>query len=238
MSEHLLEVRGIDAYYGPIQALREVSLHVDKGEIVTLIGANGAGKTTLLNTLFGNPRALVGHILFRGEEITRLPTYQIAKRGLALVPEGRHIFPGMTVEENLVMGTIPVGMEHADEDRQAMFELFPRLEERRDQRAGTLSGGEQQMLAIARALMARPEMILLDEPSLGLAPLVVKRIFEVLREIAGLGKTIFLVEQNANHALKLADRGYVLVNGVIELQGSGKELLGNPQVRQAYLGGH
>ncbi len=234
----LLDVRGIDTFYGAIQALRGVSLHVSRGEIVTLIGANGAGKTTLLGSIFGNPRASVGSVSFDGEDITTLATHRIAPRGIALVPEGRHIFPAMTVEENLVMGTIPVGEAHLDEDRAQMFELFPRLQERRNQRAGTLSGGEQQMLAIARALMSRPQLILLDEPSLGLAPLVVRRIFEVLREIASLGKTIFLVEQNANHALKLADRAYVLVNGEIRLQGSGRELLADPEVRKAYLGGH
>ncbi|TCO81065.1 amino acid/amide ABC transporter ATP-binding protein 2 (HAAT family) [Plasticicumulans lactativorans] len=238
MTAPLLEVRGVDTYYGPVQALRQVSLHVDRGEIVTLIGANGAGKTTLLMTVFGSPRATVGEVYYRGEDITRVPTHQIATRGIAQVPEGRHIFPAMTVEENIVMGTIPIGQAHLDADRQAMFELFPRLKERRNQRAGTLSGGEQQMLAIARALMGRPELILLDEPSLGLAPLIVKRIFEVLKEVAQSGKTIFLVEQNANHALRLADRGYVMVNGEIRLEGSGAELLSNPEVREAYLGGH
>lgn len=238
MSSHLLEVRNVDSYYGAIQALRGVSLHVDKGEIVTLIGANGAGKSTFLMTLFGNPQARNGEILFEGENIERLATYDIAKRGIALSPEGRRIFSGMTVEENLQMGTTPIGRDHMDEDIKKVYELFPRMHERRAQRAGTLSGGEQQMLAIGRALMSRPRLLLLDEPSLGLAPLIVKQIFETLKSIAKEGTTIFLVEQNANHALKLADRGYVLVNGEIRLTGSGDELLSDPEVRKAYLGGH
>ncbi len=234
----LLRVENVDAAYGPIQALRGVSLEVHSGEIVTLIGANGAGKTTLLMTLFGEPRASHGRIVFDGQDIAQLPTHDIAKRGIAQSPEGRRIFPAMTVEENLLMGTLPIGMHYAEQDMQRVFELFPRLLERRSQRAGTMSGGEQQMLAIGRALMSRPKLLLLDEPSLGLAPLIVRRIFEVLKEIRAQGTTIFLVEQNANHALKLADRGYVLVNGEIRLSGTGRELLADPDVRKAYLGGH
>jgi branched-chain amino acid transport system ATP-binding protein len=234
----LLEVENVSAAYGPIQALREVSLHVAQGEIVTLIGANGAGKSTLLMTIFGDPPASAGSIRYRGQDITQLATHDIACLGIAQVPEGRRVFPGMTTEENLLMGTTPIGPEHAEADLIKVFELFPRLKERRNQRAGTLSGGEQQMLAIGRALMGRPALLLLDEPSLGLAPLVVKRIFETLAEIRATGTTIFLVEQNANHALRLANRGYVMATGEIRLSGSGQELLANPEVRKAYLGGH
>ncbi len=234
----ILQVKNVDAFYGPIQALRNVSLEVNEGEIVSLIGANGAGKSTLLMSIFGQPRVRQGSIHFAGEDITQVASHQIAKRGLAQVPEGRHIFPAMTVEENLLMGTVPVGLAHVDADRDAMFTLFPRLKERCNQRAGTMSGGEQQMLAIARALMGRPRMILLDEPSLGLAPKVIATVFDALKHIAASGKTIFLVEQNANQALALAHRAYVLVNGSVRMQGSGAELLANPEVRQAYLGGH
>lgn len=234
----ILEVKNIDSFYGPIQALRNVSLEVYEGEIVSLIGANGAGKSTLLMSIFGQPRVRQGSIHFLGEDITQVASHQIAKRGLAQVPEGRHIFPAMTVEENLLMGTVPVGLEHVDADRETMFALFPRLKERRNQRAGTMSGGEQQMLAIARALMGRPRMVLLDEPSLGLAPKVIAAVFEALKHIAASGKTIFLVEQNANQALALAHRAYVLVNGAVRMQGTGAELMANPEVRQAYLGGN
>ncbi|TBW07779.1 ABC transporter ATP-binding protein [Azotobacter chroococcum subsp. isscasi] len=238
MSVPLLEFRNVDLHYGPIQALRQVSLHVEEGETVSLIGANGAGKSSLLMSIFGQPRVSAGQILYRGEDITRKSAHHVASGGVAQSPEGRRVFPDMSVEENLLMGTIPIGMAHADEDLRRMFELFPRLEERRNQRAMTLSGGEQQMLAIARALMSRPKLLLLDEPSLGLAPIVVKQIFQILRELAAGGMTLFLVEQNANHALKLSDRGYVMVNGQIRLSGTGEELLGNPEVRSAYLGGH
>ncbi len=234
----ILQVQNVDAHYGPIQALRDVSIEVNEGEIVTLIGANGAGKSTLLMSIFGQPRVSKGCIRFAGEDITGVQPHRIAKRGLAQVPEGRHIFPAMTVEENLLMGTVPVGPEFVEIDRQAVFTLFPRLQERRNQRAGTMSGGEQQMLAIGRALMSRPRMILLDEPSLGLAPKVIGAVFDALKQIAASGKTIFLVEQNANQALALAHRGYVLVNGAVRMQGTGAELLANPDVRQAYLGGH
>ncbi|SEJ04916.1 amino acid/amide ABC transporter ATP-binding protein 2, HAAT family [Azotobacter beijerinckii] len=238
MSVPLLEFRNVDLHYGPIQALRQVSLHVEEGETVSLIGANGAGKSSLLMSIFGQPRPSAGQILYRGEDITRKSAHHVASGGVAQSPEGRRVFPDMSVEENLLMGTIPIGTAHADEDLRRMFALFPRLEERRNQRAMTLSGGEQQMLAIARALMSRPRLLLLDEPSLGLAPIVVKQIFQILRDLAAGGMTIFLVEQNANHALKLSDRGYVMVNGQIRLSGTGEELLGNPEVRSAYLGGH
>ncbi len=233
----MLELQDVDVFYGPIQALQNVSLAVNEGETVALIGANGAGKSTLLMSIFGQPRIAGGKILFRGEDISRKPTHLIAGGGIAQAPEGRRVFPDMTVEENLQMGTIAIGNRHEAEDLQRMFALFPRLEERRRQRAMTLSGGEQQMLAIARALMSRPRLLLLDEPSLGLAPLMVKQIFQTLRQLARGGMTIFLVEQNAHHALKLSDRGYVMVNGRIRLQGTGAELLGNPEVRRAYLGG-
>ncbi|EKD97815.1 MAG: hypothetical protein ACD_23C00730G0001 [uncultured bacterium] len=234
----ILQVKNIDAYYGPIQALRDVSLEVHEGEIVTLIGANGAGKSTLLMSIFGQPRVRSGRIYFAGEDITQVASHDIARRGLSQVPEGRHIFPAMTVDENLLMGTVPIGLEYVDADRDSMFALFPRLKERCNQRAGTMSGGEQQMLAIARALMGRPRMILLDEPSLGLAPKVIAAVFDALKHIAASGKTIFLVEQNANQALALAQRAYVLVNGAVRMQGTGAELMANPEVRQAYLGGH
>ena len=238
MSTTLLEVRDVDAWYGPVQALRGVSVAVRKGEIVTLIGANGAGKSTLLMTIFGQPRARKGKVYFDGQDITDLPSHRIARHGLAQVPEGRRIFPAMTVEENLMMGTVPIGADYFDVDREEMFQLFPRLRERRNQRAGTMSGGEQQMLAIARALMGRPKMIMLDEPSLGLAPKIIADVFNALKHIAEGGRTIFLVEQNANQALALAHRGYVLVNGVVRMEGTGAELLENPDIRQAYLGGH
>ncbi|BEO38440.1 MULTISPECIES: ABC transporter ATP-binding protein [Serratia] len=237
MSEAMLEFREVDVFYGPIQALRQVSLQVNTGETVALIGANGAGKSTLLMSIFGQPRIAGGQILFRGEDISRRSTHFVASSGIAQAPEGRRIFPDMSVEENLLMGTITVGNRYLEEDLPRMFELFPRLKERRNQRAMTMSGGEQQMLAIARALMSRPKLLLLDEPSLGLAPIVVRQIFGVLRELTRSGMTLFLVEQNANHALKLSDRGYVMVNGQIRLTGSGEELLNDPQVRKAYLGG-
>ncbi len=236
MSQPLLEFREVNVYYGQIQALKSVSLMVNEGETVALIGANGAGKSTLLMSIFGQPRITDGSIIYRGHDISRQSTHYIATNGIAQAPEGRRIFPDMTVEENLLMGTIPIGNRYQNEDKARMYQLFPRLEERRAQRAMTLSGGEQQMLAIARALMSRPKLLLLDEPSLGLAPLVVKQIFSVLRELTDQGMTLLLVEQNAHHALKLANRAYVLVNGEIRLSGSGAELLDNPEVRNAYLG--
>ncbi|MDR6181135.1 MULTISPECIES: ABC transporter ATP-binding protein [unclassified Pseudomonas] len=238
MTTPILEFRNVDVFYGPIQALKSVSLSINEGETVSLIGSNGAGKSTLLMSIFSQPQARNGQILYRGEDITRKNAHYVASNGIAQSPEGRHVFPDMTVEENLLMGTIPIGTRWVDEDMQRMFDLFPRLKERRNQRAMTMSGGEQQMLAIARALMARPKLLLLDEPSLGLAPIVVKQIFQILRELAKSGMTIFLVEQNANHALRLSDRAYVMVTGEIRMTGSGQELLANPQVREAYLGGH
>ncbi len=238
MTGKILELKELDVHYGPIQALKKVSMHIEEGETVSLIGSNGAGKSTLLMSIFGQPRASGGQILYQGVDITQKSSHYIASHGIAQSPEGRRVFPDMTVEENLLMGTIPIGDKHAAEDMQRMFELFPRLKERRAQRAMTMSGGEQQMLAIARALMSRPKLLLLDEPSLGLAPIVVKQIFGTLRELAKTGMTIFLVEQNANHALRLSDRAYVMVNGEIRLTGTGKELLSNDEVRNAYLGGH
>ncbi len=236
----ILSVKGIETFYGAIQALHGVDLDVARGEIVTLIGANGAGKSTLLMTICGNPRARSGRILLDGEDITALPTYQIVRRGVAQVPEGRRIFARMSVYENLQMGAILADPANFRSDLDRVFAMFPRLAERRDQRGGTLSGGEQQMLAIGRALMSRPRILLLDEPSLGLAPLIVRQIFDSIGRIAREeGVTIFLVEQNAFHALRLADRGYVLANGRVRLSGSGKELLANQEVRAAYLeGGH
>ena len=236
MSVPLLELREVDLHYGPVQALRRVSLRVEEGETVCLIGANGAGKSSLLLALFAQPRPSAGRILLAGEEVTGLPAQRIAARGVALVPEGRRVFAEMSVEENLLMGTVVLGERHAATDLRRMYQLFPRLEERRRQRAATLSGGEQQMLAIGRALMGRPRLLLLDEPSMGLAPIVVQQIFRVLRELAAGGMTLFLVEQNAHHALRLSDRGYVLANGAIRLSGSGAELLADPEVRSAYLG--
>ena len=236
----LLTVAGVHTYYGSIAALRGVDLTIDKGEIVTLIGANGAGKSTLLMTICGNPKARHGQVTFDGHELTGMPTFEIMRNGIAQAPEGRRIFPRMTVMENLHMGALTGDPENFDDDLRRVFDLFPRLRERQGQRGGTLSGGEQQMLAIGRALMSRPRLLLLDEPSLGLAPMIVKQIFEVIREInKQQGVTVFLVEQNAYHALRLADRGYVMVTGQITMSGSGQELLADPEVRAAYLeGGH
>ncbi|MDP1751712.1 MAG: ABC transporter ATP-binding protein [Reyranella sp.] len=234
----MLAVKDVATFYGAIQALHGVDLEVAKGEIVTLIGANGAGKSTLLMTICGNPRARAGSIRLDGEDIAGLPTHEIVRRGVAQVPEGRRIFPRMSVLENLQMGATLADPAHFRQDIERVFTMFPRLAERRGQRGGTLSGGEQQMLAIARALMGRPRLLLLDEPSLGLAPLIVRQIFESIRRIArDDGVTIFLVEQNAFHALRLADRGYVLVNGRVRMTGTGRELLANAEVRAAYLEG-
>jgi branched-chain amino acid transport system ATP-binding protein len=234
----MLTIRNLESGYGRIQALRGIDLDVTEGEIVTLIGANGAGKTTLLMTLCGKPRASKGSIVFEGEDLTKLPTYQIVRRGIAHSPEGRRIFPRMTVFENLNMGAVTVDKTHFNQDLERVLTLFPLLKERLTQRGGTLSGGEQQMLAIGRALMSRPRLLLLDEPSLGLAPLIVRQIFKIIEEINREQKvTVFLVEQNAFHALKLAHRGYVMVQGHITMSGSGKELLADPAVRTAYLEG-
>src|SRR5690349_10306801 len=238
MSSPLLSVRGVTAYYGRVKALKGVDIDVNDGEIVTMIGANGAGKSTLMMTICGNPRAREGSIVFNGEDITRLPTHEIAHRKLAQAPEGRRIFSRMTVLENLQMGAIVADPAEFDRDLQRVLNLFPRLKERINQRGGTLSGGEQQMLAIARALMSRPRLLLLDEPSLGLAPLIVRQIFDAIRMLNREEKlTVFLVEQNAFHALKLAHRGYVMVNGRVTLSGTGAELLERPEIKSAYLEG-
>ncbi len=238
MTTPLLSIQKLEAAYGQIIALKGIDLDVMPGEIVTVIGANGAGKSTTMMSVFGRPPARSGKIFFDGQEITNKPAHEIARLGLAQSPEGRRIFPRMSVLENLQMGAAVDDFRHFQADLERMFDIFPRLKERIDQRGGTLSGGEQQMLAIARALMSRPRLLMLDEPSLGLAPLVVKQIFEVIRELnRNDGLTVFLVEQNAFHALKLAHRGYVMVNGAITLSGTGRELLDNPQVRAAYLEG-
>ncbi len=236
----MLDISGVHTFYGHIEALRGVDITVAEGEIVTLIGANGAGKSTLLMTVCGTPRAREGSIRFEGEDITRLPTFEIMRKGIAQSPEGRRIFPRMTVMENLQMGAVTSDPSHFQADLDKVLALFPILKQRQTQRGGTLSGGEQQMLAIARALMSRPRLLLLDEPSLGLAPLIVKQIFQVIKEInESQGVTVFLVEQNAYHALKLAHRGYVMVNGLITMSGPGRELLAKPEIRAAYLeGGH
>jgi len=238
MNAPLLTVRGVKTYYGHIPALRGVDVEVGEGEIVALVGANGAGKSTLMMTICGNPRAQQGTITFAGRDITRLPTHEIARLKIAQAPEGRRIFLRMTVMENLQMGAAVGEPAHFKADIERVFALFPRLKERSAQRGGTLSGGEQQMLAIGRALMGRPRLLLLDEPSLGLAPLVARQIFSSIRALNSEEKlTVFLVEQNAFHALKLAHRGYVMVNGRITLNGSGRELLQLPEVKAAYLEG-
>jgi branched-chain amino acid transport system ATP-binding protein len=232
----LLSISGVHTFYGAIEALKGVDLTVEQGEIVTLIGANGAGKSTLLMTICGKPQAAEGNISFDGEDITHLATDTIIRRGISHAPEGRRIFPRMTVLENLQMGAIVAGPRYFAEDLERVLALFPILKTRKEQRGGTLSGGEQQMLAIARALMSRPRLLLLDEPSLGLAPLIVKQIFDVIRTINQEQKiTVFLVEQNAHHALRLAHRGYVMQTGHITLTGTGQELLADEHVRAAYL---
>jgi branched-chain amino acid transport system ATP-binding protein len=238
VSAPLLVVRGVKTFYGNIMALKGVDLDVGEGEIVTLIGANGAGKSTLMMTVFGNPRAREGSVTFDGRDITHMPTHEIAKLRIAQSPEGRRIFPRMTVLENLQMGATVADPGQFAEDIKRVCALFPLLDKRMHQRGGTLSGGEQQMLAIGRALMSRPRLLLLDEPSLGLAPMLAKQIFRAIRELNERDRlTVFLVEQNAFHALKLAHRGYVIVNGEITLAGSGSELLERPEVRAAYLEG-
>lgn len=240
MSDVLLKGTGVETFYGKIQALRGIDFEVHKGEIATVIGANGAGKSTLMMTICGTPRARNGSIIFDGVDISKMPTHEIVHLGIAQSPEGRRIFPRMTVFENLQMGATVDKLRHFDEDLAKVFKLFPRLEERATQRAGTLSGGEQQMLAIGRALMARPRLLLLDEPSLGLAPIIVKLIFSAIKKLnEEEGLTVLLVEQNAFHALRLAHRAYVMVNGKITMTGTGAELLKRPEVRAAYLeGGH
>jgi branched-chain amino acid transport system ATP-binding protein len=234
----MLTISGVHAFYGNIEALNGVDLEVRAGEIVALIGANGAGKSTLLMTVCGRPRAARGQILFEGRDITRLATFEIVRLGIAQAPEGRRIFSRMTVLENLQVGATIADRTSFDNELARVFTLFPILDQRRGQSGGTLSGGEQQMLAIARALMSRPRLLLLDEPSLGLAPLMVKQIFGAIREINERQKTtVLLVEQNAHQALQLADRGYVMQTGRIMLSGTGTELLANPEVRSAYLEG-
>ena len=236
----LLSLEGVTAYYGAIQALKGVDLTVNSGEIVTLIGANGAGKSTLMMTICGTPRARDGRIVYNGTDITRMATFEIMRRDIAQSPEGRRVFPRMSVYENLLMGGYGRPDREVSETMEQVFTLFPRMKERMHQRGGTLSGGEQQMLAIGRALMSRPKLLLLDEPSLGLAPLIVKMIFNAIRELnRTTGLTVLLVEQNAFQALRLAHRGYVLVNGAITMAGTGAELLARPEIRAAYLeGGH
>ncbi len=236
-SNTMLHLEGVHSHYGMIEALKGVSLEVKRGEIVSLIGANGAGKSTLLMTVCGDPQASQGAIYYEGREISAEPTHTIMRSGISVVPEGRRIFSGLTVAENLQMGGFFSDRERIEQDLEEVYALFPRLRERQIQRGGTLSGGEQQMLAIGRALMARPKLLLLDEPSLGLAPLVIAQIFEIIERIRDEGVTIFLVEQNAHRALQISDRGYVLENGEIVLHGLGRELLTNDEVKRAYLGG-
>lgn len=232
----MLKLENVSTFYGAIQALDEVSVEVKKGEIVTLIGANGAGKTTMLMTVCGSPRAASGSILFEGSDITQLDTHQIMQRGIAISPEGRRVFPDLTVSENLKMGGFFLKRDEIAAGEEHVYELFPRLLERSSQRAGTMSGGEQQMLAIGRALMSKPRLLLLDEPTLGLAPLIIAQIFEIIHTIRDEGVTVFLVEQNANKALQVADRGYVMETGKVVLADTGANLLINDDVRRAYLG--
>ncbi len=237
IQQPILSISHLKVFYGAIQALRGVTIEIKEGEIVCLIGANGAGKSTLLMSIFGDPRAASGKILFKGENITTTASHKIIHKGISIAPEGRRIFSKMSVSDNLLIAVSPKREKHIQQDFEKIFHLFPILKNRRNQTAGTLSGGEQQMLSIGRALMSEPELLLLDEPSLGLAPKLVQKIFETLANIAKEGTTIFLVEQNAYHALKLANRGYVMVNGEIKLGGSSKKLLNNPEMKKAYLGG-
>lgn len=232
----MLELNGVSTHYGAIQALDQVSVRVNQGEIVTLIGANGAGKTTLLMTVCGSPRASAGAIFFEGQDITHWPTHMIMRSGMALSPEGRRVFPDLTVAENLKMGGFFLSKHEIEASEEHVYGLFPRLRERATQRAGTMSGGEQQMLAIGRALMTRPRLLLLDEPTLGLAPLIINQIFEIIQTIRSEGVTVFLVEQNANKALHIADRAYVLETGKVVMEDTGANLLSNDAVRKAYLG--
>ena len=233
----MLKLEQVHTHYGAIEALSGVSIEVNKGEIVTLIGSNGAGKTTLMMTVCGTPRASSGRVLFEGQDITRLPTHEIMRLGMAISPEGRRVFPSLTVLDNLKMGGFFLDKQQIEAGIAHVFKLFPRLEQRATQRAGTMSGGEQQMLAIGRALMSKPRLLLLDEPTLGLAPLVIAQIFDIIRAIRAEGVTVFLVEQNANKALQVADRGYVLETGRLVLADTGANLLANDRIRSAYLGG-
>ena len=236
MSQHMLQLEQVSTHYGAICAVNQVSLHVNQGEIVTLIGSNGAGKTSLLMTVCGNPRASSGRIVFEGEDITQMSTHHIMRRGIAISPEGRRVFKDLTVTENLQMGGFFLSKAEIADGIEHVFKLFPRLKERAAQRSGTMSGGEQQMLAIGRALMSKPRLLLLDEPTLGLAPLIIAQIFEISQTIRAAGVTVFLVEQNANRALQIADRGYVLETGKVVLEDTGANLLTNDDVRKAYLG--
>lgn len=236
MSQPMLKLEQVSTHYGAICAVNQVSLHVNQGEIVTLIGSNGAGKTSLLMTVCGNPRASGGGIVFEGEDITQMSTHHIMRRGIAISPEGRRVFKDLTVTENLQMGAFFLNKAEITDGIEHVFKLFPRLKERATQRSGTMSGGEQQMLAIGRALMSKPRLLLLDEPTLGLAPLIIAQIFEIIQTIRAEGVTVFLVEQNANRALQIADRGYVLETGKVVLEDTGANLLTNDEVRKAYLG--
>ena len=236
MSQPMLQLEQVSTHYGAICAVNQVSLHVNQGEIVTLIGSNGAGKTSLLMTVCGNPRASSGRIVFEGEDITQMSTHHIMRRGIAVSPEGRRVFKDLTVTENLQMGGFFLNKNEIADGIEHVFKLFPRLKERAAQRSGTMSGGEQQMLAIGRALMSKPRLLLLDEPTLGLAPLIIAQIFEIIQTIRAAGVTVFLVEQNANRALQIADRGYVLETGKVVLEDTGANLLTNDDVRKAYLG--
>jgi branched-chain amino acid transport system ATP-binding protein len=233
---HLLELRDVDTYYGPVHALHKVSLHVDAGEIVCLLGGNASGKSTTMKTILGLIEPRSGQVLLDGEDVTRMSTAARIKRGLASVPEARRVFPAMTIDENLRMGAYLRRDKEIAKDVERMFALFPRLAERRGQLAGTMSGGEQQMLAMARALMSRPRLICMDEPTMGLAPLVVERVLELIAEINRQGVTVFMVEQNATLALSIAHRGYVVQSGVMVLEGPARELLDSPAIREAYLG--
>ncbi|CAG2159362.1 ABC transporter ATP-binding protein [Cupriavidus numazuensis] len=233
----MLKLEQVHTHYGAVEALSGVSIEVNKGEIVTLIGSNGAGKTTLMMTVCGSPRASSGRVLFEGQDITNRSTHEIMRLGMAISPEGRRVFPSLTVLENLKMGAFFAKREDIEAGIEHVFKLFPRLNQRSAQRAGTMSGGEQQMLAIGRALMSRPRLLLLDEPTLGLAPLIIAQIFDIIRTIREEGVTVFLVEQNANKALQVADRGYVLETGKVVLADTGANLLANDRIKAAYLGG-
>ena len=234
----MLEVKNLDVHYGVIQGVRNVSFEVNQGEVVSLIGANGAGKTSILRTISGLVRPSNGTITFEGQEIQKTPAQKIVASGLSQVPEGRHVFPGLPVLENLEMGAfLRKNREENAQNLKHVFQRFPRLEERKTQDAATLSGGEQQMLAMGRALMSQPKLLLLDEPSMGLAPIFIQEIFEIIKDIQKQGTTVLLIEQNANMALSIADRGYVLETGKVILSGTGKELLASDEVRKAYLGG-
>ena len=235
--EAILKVEDINVYYGSIHAIKGVSFEVNEGEIVTLIGANGAGKSTTLNTISGLLHSKTGSVTFLGEDLGRVPCHKIVSKGLALVPEGRRVFLQMTVQENLEMGAFTQGGKTLDDDLERVYTQFPRLKERFKQVAGTLSGGEQQMLAMGRALMSHPKLLMLDEPSMGLAPILVEQIFDIIRELHKAGTTILLVEQNAQAALSVADRGYVLETGKVVTTGTGHELLESPAIKKAYLGG-